>query len=247
MRHRPIGGLCHRVQAEVAEDCDGILDASRDSDDRGRHAHASDLGRARIGEESLERRLFVAADVGRRDPHAHGPVAASRVFDQVGEGLRDRSTRDPGEEVEHLGCVASGIQCATDGGCAEAVDDGAARALDIRHEPQLARDVRKQGPGCDGREVCLEQDVVEGLRHRGTHHVTRGGRIHRRVAPHLGKCAAACESEDLQLIHDGDDVLAALRAGLSWREVIDRADHLRGIARSLARGERCEDGDHLVA
>ena len=89
--------------------------------------------------------------------------------------------------------------------------------------------------------------MIEGLGHRGTHHVTRGGCIHRRGAPHLGKCATARESEDLEFIHGGDDVLAALRAGLSWRERIDRADHLLGIARSLARGERCEDGDHLVA
>ena len=124
-------------------------------------------------------------------------MAASGVLDQVGEGLRDGSARDLGEEVEHLGCVASGIQCATDGGSAEAVDDGTARALDIRHEPQLARDVGKQGPGCDGREVCLEQDMIEGLRHCGTRRVTRAGRIHRRGAPHLGKCATARESEDL--------------------------------------------------
>ena len=104
-------------------------------------------------------------------------MPAGRVLDEVGERLGHRCARDPSEEVEHLGGVASGIECASHGGGTESVDDGATGALHIRHEAQLAGEVGEERPGSDGREIGLEQDVVEGLRHRRAHSLLRVPRI----------------------------------------------------------------------
>ena len=107
-------------------------------------------------------------------------MPAGRVFDEVGERLGHRRARDPSEEIEHLSGVASGVECASHSGGTESVDDGTAGALHIRHEAQLASEVREKRPGSDGREIGLEQDVVKGRRHCRAHSHLRVPRIGRR-------------------------------------------------------------------
>ena len=166
----------------------------------------------RVVHQLGERCLVVGAQerLGLPDPdRAEGP---RHVVDEVGQRLGDRGARHGADEVVHLQGRPAGVEGATDRAAGEAVDGGATAGLDVGQEVEGPGQLGLQRPGCDRRQVGLEEDVVDRLGQvrgdRGERGVVVVGED-RPAGP--GQAAGADESEQPGLVHGRRDQVAVHR------------------------------------
>ena len=142
-----------------------------------------------VAEQHAEDGLVVAADERRRRAHPDPAVPAADVVDQVGQRLRHRGARVPGQQPGDVAGGPAGVEGAPHGRLGEPVDRRATGRLDVGDQPQRPGQRGLERPGRDRGEVGLQQHVVQRRRQRG---LERGRpRPDRRRPPAAGRARRA--------------------------------------------------------
>ena len=177
---------------------------------------------------SVERRLVVGAQERLGVPDPDGAEGPSGVVDQVGQRLRDRGPRHRGDEVVHLHRGPADVERAPYGSGGEAVDGRAAAGLDVGDQLQLPGQVGLQRAGRDGRQVGLEQHVVDRRRQQLVEAASGLRLVVGQQAPGVRRQPAERDQAESGRLGDRPRELVGAGAGPARPEPLDPLHQRRG-------------------
>ena len=200
---------------------------------RGGEPSQAEPGEAAVDEELGEGGGVLGAQERRRAADPDQAVAAGDVADQVLQRLRHPGGAGLLEDAEQLVGGAPGVQGPADGVGAEPVHRRRAAGLDVGGEVDVGGQGRGERTGGDGREVGLDEQVVDGLREQGGEGVPGGRRVvAQQGAGRRGERALPGEPEPLGLLEEPGDEVVAAGSGAAGGAVVEAGEDLlagRGV------------------